>query len=337
MGSFVGHVLPGSLFVCFSAWWMCALLAGHFRSGRRRELHRTNAAVDRLAARPVDFRHHRNNALEGLLIVGATFYRAASARLQLIRLHTVRPTCTQVILLPLAILGEYYTGLRDGRPTAPENVQHIAMYLFFLLVGLVQLLDFHQCSPLPAASALLYALAFLVEALLMLFHLHAQHAFDQHLHRLLALASVACAVGSLLEHLHPHSLVAQLVRPLFAMLQGVWFFHIAFTSYYPANVSPLQLLRLRPMHQPPVSAQHSTHAEHHVQATASGMDHIASVLPGYSENEQIMVTTAYFCGYLALDLLLLFGIALVARDLRTKCRETSKSTVQYQPLRDDPV
>jgi hypothetical protein len=185
------------------------------------------------------------------------------------------------------IFGEYLTGLDSKQSLKAENAQHIAMYASFFLTAIIQLVEFHQCSPLPSMISLLYAISFAIEALLMQFHLHqgSHHAYEQHLHRLLALCAIACSLSCIMEHMLPYSLPAHLGRPLFCLQQGVWFVYIAFQLYSPSSRSPFDLF---------TTNHHHPYLHHHL-----------------NESKQIMLSTAHFCGLILFNVVFVYFMSIL--------------------------
>uniref|UniRef100_A0A914V8X0 Transmembrane protein 45B n=1 Tax=Plectus sambesii TaxID=2011161 RepID=A0A914V8X0_9BILA len=76
-------------------------------------------------------------------------------------------------------------------------------------------------------------LAFVVEAILFYYHTAHQEAFEQTVHLLLVGSILACAASVLVESFRPDLLELKRVRAYCTMLQGAWFYTVAFLLYNP--------------------------------------------------------------------------------------------------------
>lgn len=131
--------------------------------------------------------------------------------------------------------GETVTGFRGGQFVNVGNGQHIIMYGAFGLHGFIELLQICRV-PFPADLSLEYvslALAYGVEGLLFLFHLHGRPHLDVHIHTLLVYVIGLCTVATILEITHRKSLLVAMIRVYGTFLQGVWFLIIALVLYNP--------------------------------------------------------------------------------------------------------
>lgn len=130
------------------------------------------------------------------------------------------------------------------------NWQHSTMYLFFGLAGIVCLvvhttdvaplaLDrlmlaiafFNQGEKhtLPAHSSDLLRCKFVLPTLpgfLFLYHLHGRTMLDVHVHQLLLYAVFGSAAVAFLEVFHRGNILMEMLRCVFTMLQGSWFWQV---------------------------------------------------------------------------------------------------------------
>jgi hypothetical protein len=101
------------------------------------------------------------------------------------------------------------------------------------LSGAVDILVHHR-APLPKdAQYLIGALAFIVEALLFMFHLHGRTQFDIVIHTLLLYVVYGNIIVTLVEMRYRNSVTVSLVRTYLLLLQGTWFWQAGFLLYNP--------------------------------------------------------------------------------------------------------
>ena len=204
------------------------------------------------------------------------------------------------------------TAFSDGNELmCADNVQHITMYLFFLILNIISLLEFYCCTPLPSIVDALFGFAFGVETILLYFHTHGQGMVEQHLHKLLTFASFMCSLTSFLAGICKRNIIIQLSKPLFVLLQGSWFIHIAF-SLYPIFT---------------IYNKSDSHPHHEVNNLITTLNSTANLVnqtiekistehhhhDHQNEHRAIMINTAYFCWYFAFAILTLFTLAIIAR------------------------
>lgn len=189
----------------------------------------------------------------------------------------------------------------------------MTMYLFFLIMAVVNLMEIYSCLPLPSIVDYLYGIAFGVETLLLYFHTHGQGPVEQHLHKLLTFAAFMCSLSSFLGGIFRKDLITQLAKPLFVLLQGQWFVQIAFLLYPPFS-----------LHHP-VKPVHHHHESLHTNETIAHLNgssvhlhtsavHLHDEHPhAHDEHRSIMITTAYFCWHFAFSLVTMLTLASICR------------------------
>lgn len=248
--------------------------------------------------------------------------------------------------MPVAIVGEYYTAFEDKHLIKTENLQHIVMYTFFCISGLMQLLEFYEFSFFPPMCSILYSFAFLIESFLMFYHLHVGQPVERCMHVFLALTSFVCGMSCFLEHIHPSSLLAHLGRPALCMQQGAWFYYIAFYSHFPSNTSGslwqqiLNLFKDHHHHSHTLHLRISQHFFHQMNQSKFQFEQIPSSERELVESDRIMMLCAHFGALFAFDLVLIFTIAMISRhfnenDTNHKKINKKKHHVYYAPLSDD--
>ncbi|XP_017334605.1 transmembrane protein 45A isoform X2 [Ictalurus punctatus] len=209
MGSFKGHALPGSMLLISGVWW--AVKYSLWYAIRRNK----SAGAARLTTRATQ---HRLEIVEGAMML---FFAI------------------------VGMLGEQFTvdgpklHLYDSSTQHWEklmNWQHTTIYLFFGLAGATSL-TVHSTSAAPLAlDRLLLGLAFFNEGFIFLYHLHGREMLDVHVHMLLLYAVFGGALVCLLEVFHRGNVLLELLRAALSLLQGSWFWQIAFVLYPPSEV-----------------------------------------------------------------------------------------------------
>ncbi|XP_076807741.1 transmembrane protein 45B-like [Clavelina lepadiformis] len=156
MGSFMGHILPGVLFIFYGMWLAFKNSYRHFvkkRSSNRRCLRLCTV----------------NNAESIMLIV----LPCVGIFLEQLTNHGPKFHLTNSS-------SEYFSG---------NNWSHSTMYLFFAFVGVADLLQFKVPQFVPRGIRdLMLCLALLIEGYLFYFHTHGRPELDVRIHVLLLLA-----------------------------------------------------------------------------------------------------------------------------------------------------
>jgi len=204
----MGHVLPGAMFILAGVWWAYNIIF-------RFLLAHKNAAYSN---RP-GLRYH--NSL--------TFPWGKSGL-------PVEP-CVIIALTSAGIVAETVTGFKDGVFVHLGNGQHILMYFFFCMMGLVELLRYFSWPIPPSTEYISAILAIGVEGLLFSWHLHGRTPMDVQLHQLLLYAIYASIFAAATEMCLKREPLAALARAFFTCLQGSWFFQ-AGTILYPPGAWP---------------------------------------------------------------------------------------------------
>lgn len=196
----MGHILPGFFFIVLGLWGAYSLLIRYYRS-------RYNRHVDKFRAN--------------------LSYPCQSGCLSKLPLEGI----IKVLVTIIATIGELATAFEDGKWTYFNNAQHISMYAFFCLNGIVDILFFYKVN-IP--SGMDYAtgfLAYIVEAIIFSNHLHGRTHMDTMLHTLLIYLVYGCIISVALEARYRDSILIALNRCFFSILQGSWLFQISFILY----------------------------------------------------------------------------------------------------------
>ena len=208
MGSFIGHVVPGSFFILVSLWWTVQILRRYFRSlqvGRLTHESTFTSSVTFPIKRRSNGREFNLEAYVGIVCV-------------------VLGMLMELVASPI----------RSGSIGA-GNVQHATMFFFFGF-GCFLALVLPKLKAVPDPDTVCYiwlAFAYIAEGLLFKFHLYGRTGVDVQLHMLLVYTIFAGAVCTLCECCFRHNVFLALGRAFMTCLQGTWFFHAAFFLYPP--------------------------------------------------------------------------------------------------------
>ncbi|UJR09507.1 hypothetical protein I4U23_013745 [Adineta vaga] len=212
MGSLVGHLVPGSIFILIGLWWIYSAWLRYYVCRRRQRPFYVTTAFSfhccgpRVAKLPIEAFFVLFGTTLGILIeLIAGFNRV------------VDPETGHVT---------YYEGA--------NNLQHFAMYFMFFLVGIIEILLYYR-FPLPKYfDVVAGCLAFSSEALLFYFHGHARDPVEIQLHVFLVMAICATVICGVFEITQQEkTLYPTLMRAYFTVLQGSWFYTTAFLLYSP--------------------------------------------------------------------------------------------------------
>ncbi|KAI1305382.1 Transmembrane protein 45B [Halotydeus destructor] len=201
MGTFVGHLLPGVLFVVFSTWWLTGVLNGYFKSLYRQ----LSGVTSQRRSGQFNGHAHQNRLLQGTVAI---------------------------VVAAVGIAGEYVTAFQDG-VFQMNNGQHMTMYSAFLLYGATEVMVKHNCPLPPGVRDICLVVAYGTECLLLYFHLHGKSHLEVQLHFLLLISCFLALTGAILEPFYPYSPGVAIWRPLFSFIMGTWFIQIGFILYNP--------------------------------------------------------------------------------------------------------
>ncbi|KAL3147330.1 hypothetical protein ABBQ32_002814 [Trebouxia sp. C0010 RCD-2024] len=202
-GAFKGHLLPGCFFLIWGTYWLLSVFRLHFRSSEKKPF-KSRAWYPFLWPKSVP--------IEPLLKVVFPF---------------------------IGINGELWAGHDhyrhlyepDGHFTEHhlQDWQHSAMYLAFLLAGLIDLMAYYTQLPAGIDQGAL-AMAYVIEGLLFSFHLRGD-LLDVEIHTLLVITIFLTAIVIFAEIQHNSNVLLSALRPILVIMQGVWFVQAAFILF----------------------------------------------------------------------------------------------------------
>lgn len=214
MGSFKGHVVPGTLFLVVGLWHMWC-------------------SVYRYVTRPQTFQIRVWNPVPGF-----------DGRLKYLELYMVVigsfiDLCIELVYAPH--LKYFVNGVLN--PNHMNNFEHSGMLIMFFIFGLIALISVKtSILPLPdGALCLIAATAFSSEYLLFYFHSTNHKGLEGYYHYILVLLIGLCVLTSVVGSLVPSSFPLDLSNSIAITLQGLWFYQTAFTLYGPMMPDGCQL------------------------------------------------------------------------------------------------
>ncbi|KAI4367952.1 hypothetical protein MLD38_016573 [Melastoma candidum] len=206
MGSFKGHVVPGSLFLLVGVW-------------------HTWSSVFRRVSSPRSFRVRVWSPVPGFN------GRLKHLELYVIMIGAFIDLCIELLYSPH--LKWFANGILN--PSHMNNFEHSGMLLMFFIFGIIALLsEKTSFLPLPeGALCLIAAAAFCAEYLLFYYHSTNHKGLEGYYHLILVLLIGLCIASCVAGALLPTSFAVDLCNGVSITLQGLWFYQTAFTLYGP--------------------------------------------------------------------------------------------------------
>ena len=203
MGSFMGHIVPGSYFISFALWWTFSIFKRYFQS----VLHPSGKKYESTAT-----------------------FSSSNSRIP-----------TEPLLKCLAsvigIIEEAVQGFDSNwnYENIMNNLQHMLMFFFYFMNSISDFAVFYKIKHVPPKIDYIFALmAIFNEGFLFANHLHGRSILDVKLHTCLVVSIVACLVSIIIEFVMDKSDVRPAIfRCICHLWQGTWFYHIAFVLYPP--------------------------------------------------------------------------------------------------------
>ena len=207
MGRFLGHVLPGVLFVFVGVWWTIQI-----------------------------FRRFYKNFFKGKNFgTSPGYYGTVTFSVHTTWCSLDLESFSMLFGCALGFLVETIGAVIKTHHIGTGNIQYATMYFFFGMTSLSAVL-LPKLKVIPRCDDVVYlmlCLSFVVEGLLFKFHLFGRDDLDVVLHTLLVYTIFACATVTLLEFTNRNSIWPPLARAFFTWLQGTWFCQVAFIPFPP--------------------------------------------------------------------------------------------------------
>lgn len=206
MGSFKGHVLPGSLFLLVGLWHIWNSVMNYVANPKSHKVR---------VWHPVPGISGNLKYLEIYIIVIGSFV----------------DMCIEFFYSPHL---KYFV---DGSLNSAHmnDFEHAGMLLMFFIFGVSVLVsEKTRYLPLPyGVLETIAAMAFFAEYLLFNFHSTSHAGLEGRYHQILVLLVGLCIISAVLSAAFPKSFVVDLLGGITFTLQGIWFYQVAFTLYGP--------------------------------------------------------------------------------------------------------
>ena len=225
MGGFIGHVIPGTLFVLFAAWWFIGEI---LQNVRRRATSLKRGSNTQTTKDEAQF--------EAVPLVWYPCYGQKISKVPVEpMLKVVLVVCGVLVELPLSHSATLLEENGDFVSNNLPNYQHAMMYCFFGLSGLVDLVKWYDILPLPPKlDFLALSFAFWMEGVLFSLHLHGRNELNALMHTILFIIIFVTAVffslATFFDQVFPYLSFAKVYL---VGLQGTWLFQIAFVLHGP--------------------------------------------------------------------------------------------------------
>lgn len=199
-GDFPGHFLAGTLFLIMALWWSTKSILKHVCKQQKRS--------SSLITKEFFF---RAELFEGIVIIGMASIGIIGLYIALSKIHQFSD--------------------KESKLTLILHWHHLAMYVFFAILGGTKILCFIISSLPVSLVKLTLSSAFFVEAFIFYNHTHGRSVVDTFGHQLLSFDVFLAGLVAFIEFLTKDNVVLELLRSSLTMLQGMWFYQMAFVLY----------------------------------------------------------------------------------------------------------
>lgn len=247
MGSFSGHVLPGSFFAVYGTIWIILAILTHLKSKPnsvpRKKPGRTKRDQSVMSGMSF-FEYKRDLGLSRkswLPFPCPVLSRVPIEPIAKIVLSFIG-ILVEAFLIVIKdhdgnahIVGQVYHIYRnDGYLNGLDKLQHITMYGAFMFSGIIDVLTLlvkfpHQTSPL------FLTLAFAVEGILFYFHTGGRNHINIQVHFILTVVIGICVLFAFLRVMYATNLLINIGLGFSILLQGTWFIQAAYFLYPPGG------------------------------------------------------------------------------------------------------
>ena len=222
-GNVTGHLVPGTMFILTGLWWLY------------------HVVCDIVTAQS-------KHAGDAQPYVSRVWYgpRAAS-RSRYAQLKAIFEPLIKISLglvgSVMELTGAHWTLLNetgDFEHESMNNFSHATMFSFFVLAGAVDIMLHYGVigsRHLSKLGHLMMALAFFIEGFLFYFHLDNRSTLDTHSHCIIYFLCFVTSFVFVAESIWLECGMLGLLRCFLVILQGSWFYQIAFALYGPRRWS----------------------------------------------------------------------------------------------------
>jgi len=268
MGSFGGHILPGTCFLIFATWLPFQLMLSTFHRHKHEHAYkRTDSVIIMCLVSSGIFVElfwpwNNNHPPYG---------------------HLYRPGTNEFWM--------------------PMNWQHFTMYLFFGFFGLARYVQTLQGSLFKGIDRLAGALAFGVEGYLFYNHVHGRSPLDTKIHLLITLicmgTALIFALSFFLEHRRKTFIMDMIIAAL-VFAQGTWFLHVAFILYGPNPwITPADKMHIEQHDEGHEDHHDDEMDDHHMDGMNMVEEHMGA------EHMDTMFAVLFFAWHVAFGLLVI--------------------------------
>lgn len=202
MGSFKGHALPGIFFCLMGFWWSLKSVLKSVYKKQTRTCYLNSKTLLR-----------RTEIWEGAIAIFMALTGMSGEQF--------------ISGGPSLIL------YKDGQWNQILGWHHTTMYFFFGLQGVTQIICYTTNALPLCLSKLMLSNAIFVEAFIFYNHTHGREMIDHFVHELLVYITVFSGLVAFMEFLSKNNVLLELLRSSLILLQGTWFWQIAFVLYPP--------------------------------------------------------------------------------------------------------
>ncbi|XP_060226097.1 transmembrane protein 45A-like [Meriones unguiculatus] len=194
-GNFLGHALAGSFLIILGLWWNSTDILRYVCKKEKQTYHHFKAWI------------HRAELLGGIIVI---------------------------VLVSVGITGlQLYAGHSETQLSRLLRLQHIVMYVFYGLLGVVRILNSIIHSFSVSLTTLALSNAFFLQSFVLYNHDRVGAIVEVYLHKILGLITISSGLVSFSEVITNNNLTLGLLRSSLTLLQGTWFWQIGCVLYYP--------------------------------------------------------------------------------------------------------
>ncbi|XP_004636680.1 transmembrane protein 45A-like [Octodon degus] len=160
-------------------------------------------------------------------------------RLEILQGIVILSLAATGIIVSLTLSGGHHLPLyEENHWNKLKDWHHVTVYLFIGMIGVAHILCFTISSVPVSLIKLMVSTAFFVETFIFHNHTHSRVLLDIFMHQLVGLISFLNGLVAFIDFLIQDNVLLELLRSSFTLLQGSWFFQIAYVLFPPKG-SPI--------------------------------------------------------------------------------------------------